>query len=122
MSAERKDDINLDEFLAAYHAANDEHRRNALSLAMNALSGEATIRKYLTTNQLAEKLGLHRSTIWRWGFPAHNRAGDKRFDLAECEAYLDSPELENLRKQLNDESRSRGKMLSKLKSQFGRVV
>jgi transposase-like protein len=85
---------------------------------MKVLSGKTTAQKYLTTQQLAEKFGLHRSTIWRWKFPAHNRAGDKRFELAECEAYLDSAELKTIRKQLNDESRARSKMLFKLKSKF----
>lgn len=49
------------------------------------------MKRYVSDQQLAERYGVSRSTIWRWAAtgvipPVHKIASTSRWDLAEVEA------------------------------------
>jgi len=114
MSETNGNGSNLEMFMEASNKADLGTKRLALAAAMKVLGGEVSEPKYLTTGQVAEKLDLHRGTIWRWHLPSHNGAGDERHDNRECAAYLDSENLEQLRERLHASSGARSRMLSRV--------
>ncbi len=92
----------------AYEKASEERRRAALEAADAALFGTALAQKaepFLNAVQLAGKLGLNKTTVWRWAFPFHVWAGQKRYKLSECEAYLLSEAIIRRRQELRRERR-----------------
>lgn len=82
------------ELLQAMMAATDEQRTAALRvLRGEQIEPTPTVEPYLTLKQVATKLNLHPSTLWRWGVPKHDLGGRPRFLLSEIRAYLDTDEF-----------------------------
>ena len=79
------------DILQALIRATDEQKQ----VALRALRGEQieptpTVEPYLTLKQVATKLNLHPSTLWRWEVPKHSLGGRPRFLLSEIQPYLQS--------------------------------
>ena len=69
--------------------------------ALRILKGEQNLQPahvisepYLTLKSIAEALGFHPCTLWRWGcVPSHSFGGRKRYLLSEVSVYLESDEF-----------------------------
>lgn len=82
------------EVLQALLHATDEQKQSALrALRGEQTEIEPTVEPYLTLKQVAAKLNLHPSTLWRWDVPKHSLGGRPRFLLSEIGAYLESDEF-----------------------------
>lgn len=88
----------LEELMTAAMAATPDRRREALLL----LRGETPavqsgppnavtqVEPYLRLKEVAARLGVDPSTLWRWAVPGHELGGQRRFRLSEVAAYLES--------------------------------
>lgn len=57
--------------------------------ARDAENGEAA-EPYLTLRAVAEAVGFHPVTLWRWRAPGHRIGSRNRYLLSEVRAWLDA--------------------------------
>lgn len=99
-----------EELIQAALAAPDERKRQALDLLRGVrFELELAIEPYLTLKQVATKLNLHPSTLWRWGVPKHDLGGRPRFLLSEVRAYLDTDDFKRRAVDLRADRKDRRK-------------
>jgi len=91
--------IALEEIVQAAMLASPERKREALRILRGEspsacdVSSPALPEPYLTLKEVAKRLGLNPTTLWRWNVPGHALGGRRRFKLPEVIAYLESDEF-----------------------------
>lgn len=88
----------LEELMTSAMAATPERRREALLLLRGEMpplqSGPPNavpqVEPYLRLKEVAARLGVDPSTLWRWAVPGHELGGQRCFRLSEVAAYLES--------------------------------
>jgi hypothetical protein len=85
----------LADLIAAFMAAAPAQRIAAMAVLLRDRDdgGEPADNgkeRFLNQQQLAETLGVHTTTIRRWGIPCHRLGRVPRYLMAEVREYLDS--------------------------------
>ncbi|MCZ7636736.1 MAG: helix-turn-helix domain-containing protein [Verrucomicrobia bacterium] len=88
--------IALEDIVQAALLAPPDRKKEALRVlrgeipAADAAPSLPPLEPYLTLKEVAKRLGLDPSTLWRWQVPGHDLGGRRRFRLHEVVAYLES--------------------------------
>lgn len=88
--------ITLEEIVQAALSASPERKKEALRILRgeippaDAAPTLPPLEPYLTLKEVAKRLGLNPTTLWRWQIPGHDLGGRRRFRLHEVAAYLES--------------------------------
>ena len=91
--------ITLEDLIQAAMLAPPERKQEALRIlrgespAGSAGGSQPPPEPYLTQKEIARRLGLNPTTLWRWRIPGHELGGRRRFRLPEVVAYLESDEF-----------------------------
>ncbi len=91
--------IALEDIVQATLSAPPERKKEALRVlrgevpAADAAPSLPPPEPYLTLKEVAKRLGLNPSTLWRWEVPGHDLGGRRRFRLHEVAAYLESDQF-----------------------------
>jgi len=80
------------EVLRAALDATPEQLTRALDSLMGAAPTPRSLEPYLTLRQLAKRLGVSTTSLWRWRVPGHRIGGRRRFKLSEVVEFLESLE------------------------------
>ena len=86
----------LEDIIQAAMSASPERKAEALRVlrgeipSANPAPSLPPFGPYLTQKEVAKRLGLNPSTLWRWRVPGHDLGGRRRFRLHEVIAYLES--------------------------------
>jgi hypothetical protein len=115
----------LDVFMPLYYASDADLQAASLDAATSVLRGGVSAAwqyggkdKYVTGRGLAERYGVHETTVWRWQFPYEDWAGLKRYDVAKCDEYLRSAELRLRKAELRLERAAQGHANERASSPF----
>jgi len=86
----------LEDIIQAAMSASPDRKNEALRIlrgevpAADATPSFPPLEPYLTQKEVAKRLGLNPTTLWRWRVPGHDLGGRRRFRLHEVVAYLES--------------------------------
>ena len=91
-----RDSVGLDVMIPAFQAADAERRSRALVVLLDGDdSGEAAdemphAERWLNQMELAERLGVHPTTVRRWRLPCRRLGRLPRYLWSEVEAHMNS--------------------------------